>query len=103
MLLDEKEFALRIAKLRTNKKVSAREMSLAIGQNEGYINHIESGKSLPSLSGLSYICEYLGITLSEFFDDEAENPVRLRSIIQKLKSLNEKQLVMIEDIIDNFR
>ena len=46
--MDEKDFALRLAQLREKKNVSAREMSLAIGQNPGYINNIESGKSLPS-------------------------------------------------------
>ena len=54
--MDEKDFALRLAQLREKKNVSAREMSLAIGQNPGYINNIESGKSLPSLMGVFYIC-----------------------------------------------
>ena len=58
----------RIAQLRTEKKVSARDMSLSLGQNNSYINQIENGKSLPSLQGLFYICEYFGITPQEFFD-----------------------------------
>ena len=45
----EKFVAERIAKLRSIKKVSAREMSLSLGQNEKYKNHIENGKSLPSM------------------------------------------------------
>lgn len=61
--MDEKDFALRLAQLREKKNVSAREMSLAIGQNPGYINNIESGKSLPSLPGVFYICDYLGISV----------------------------------------
>ncbi len=63
--MDEKDFALRLAQLREKKNVSAREMSLAIGQNPGYINNIESGKSLPSLPGVFYICDYLGILEEE--------------------------------------
>ena len=31
---------------------SAREMSLALGQNPSYINRIENGKALPSMQGL---------------------------------------------------
>ena len=53
--MDEKDFAMRLATLRTKKNVSAREMSLSIGQNQGYINHIESGQGTPSLSGVFYI------------------------------------------------
>ena len=45
----EDEFPLRLAQLRTKKGVSAREMSLAIGQNAGYINNVECGKKLALL------------------------------------------------------
>ena len=43
--MTEKDFSLRLAKLREEKGVSARDMSLSMGQNPGYINNIESGKS----------------------------------------------------------
>lgn len=44
-------FAERLASLREQKRVSAREMSLAIGQNESYINRIENKKAFPSMQG----------------------------------------------------
>jgi len=37
---DEKTFGLRLARLRECKNISAREMSLALGQNKNYINAI---------------------------------------------------------------
>lgn len=40
-------FIERITSLRNQKNVSAREMSLAIGQNPSYINRIENGKTFP--------------------------------------------------------
>ena len=40
----ENEFQTRLAQLREKKGVSARDMSLSIGQNPGYINNIETGK-----------------------------------------------------------
>ena len=97
--MDEKDFSLRLAQLREKKGVSARDMSLSIGQNPGYINNIESGKSMPSLSGIFYICEYLGITPSEFFDTESKNPTRLNDVIRDLKRLNDKQLDAISTLI----
>ncbi len=42
-------FIERITSLRNQKNVSAREMSLAIGQNPSYINRIENGKTFPSM------------------------------------------------------
>ena len=55
-------FKLRLSQLRTQKGVSARDMSLSLGQNPGYINNIETGKALPSMSAFFYICEYLNIS-----------------------------------------
>lgn len=97
--MDEKDFSLRLAQLREKKGVSARDMSLSIGQNPGYINNIESGKSMPSLSGIFYICEYLGISPSDFFDLDNQNPTKLLEVINDLKRLNDKQLAAVSMII----
>lgn len=97
--MNEKDFSLRLAQLREKKGVSARDMSLSIGQNPGYINNIESGKSMPSLTGIFYICEYLGITPSDFFDLENQNPNKLIEVIRDLKRLNDKQLAAVSTII----
>lgn len=95
----ENEFSLRLAQLRTKKGVSAREMSLAIGQNAGYINNIESGKALPSMSAFFFICDYLEISPRDFFDTDSQNPEKLNTLIQSLKLLNDKQLDSLNIII----
>lgn len=64
-------FSARLTQLRESRNVSAREMSLAIGQNESYINRIENQKSYPSMQVFFYICEYLHITPQEFFTDNS--------------------------------
>ena len=89
----------RIAKLRIQKGSSARDMSLSLGQNDSYINRIENKKSLPSLSGLFYICEYLGITPQEFFDEDSPHPERLQGIIKDLKQLDDNALVSLAGVI----
>ncbi len=95
----EDEFSLRLAQLRNKKGVSAREMSLSIGQNHAYINNIESGKALPSMTIFFYICEYLNITPSEFFDTSSKSPEKLQSVIQNLKHLDDRQLDNIAEIV----
>lgn len=90
--MTEKEFSLRLAKLREEKGVSARDMSLSMGQNPGYINNIESGKSMPSLTGIFYICEYLGITEKDFFDTDTSNPTKAAELYNIAKRLNSDQL-----------
>ena len=97
--MDEKDFSLRLAQLRERKGVSARDMSLSMGQNPGYINNIESGKSMPPLTGIFYISEYLGISPSELFDTGSTNPAKLNRIIDDLKKLDDRQLDMISSLI----
>ena len=95
-------FAERLSKLRMEKGVSARNMSLSLGQSEGYINAIENGKTLPSMTQFLYICEYLDITPSDFFDYETENPKAADKIMAKLKRLNTHQLQAIMTVTDEF-
>lgn len=97
----EEEFPTRLAKLRTKKGVSSREMSLSIGQNTGYISNIECGKALPSMSVFFFICEYLQISPSDFFDIENENPEKLRQLILDLKKLDDEQLDLITAMVKN--
>ena len=95
----QKEFQLRLAQLRNQKGVSARDMSLSIGQNHSYINNIECGKALPSMSGFFYICEYLGISPAEFFDTDSKNPEKLQELVDDLKRLNSTQLENIASLV----
>ena len=97
--MNEKDFALRLAQLRMQKGVSARDMSISMGQNQNYINHIETGRTSPSLSGIYYICEYLGISVSEFFDEENKNPTKLDEIMQDLRRLTPSQLETVSQLV----
>ena len=95
----EEEFAVRLSQLRNAKGVSAREMSLALGQNAGYINNIENGKALPSMSNFFYICQYLDISPAAFFDAENRRPQKLEAIIKDIKMLDDRQLDTIASLI----
>lgn len=94
----ENFFRNRLIELRMRKDVSAREMSLAIGQSVGYINKIESGASLPSMTVFFYICDYFRITPKEFFDDGNTNPEKLRAITDELLKLDDSSLDSILDL-----
>ncbi len=90
--MEMKEFSQRLSVLRLNKDVSARDMSLSIGQSAGYINNIETGVSFPSMTAFFYICEYLGITPQEFFDVDSNNPAKEKELLKAIKGLNNEQL-----------
>ncbi len=96
---DKKTFGLRLAKLRESKNVSAREMSLALGQNKNYINLIESGKSYPSMDSFFYICEYMGITPKDFFDASIQNSFPEEKREDVFKRLNDTQIRHIYQLV----
>lgn len=48
--MELREFARRLADLRMQKSVSARDMSLSIGQSAGYINNIDNCVNFPSMT-----------------------------------------------------
>ena len=101
--MDEQFIKQRIAKLRTDKNISARELSLQLGQSTGYINTIENGKSLPSMSMFLYICEYFKITPQELFDKGNEYPKLIQEILKESKKLNKESLESLLTIIKNMK
>lgn len=90
--MEQKEFSLRLAKLREEKGVSARDMSLSIGQCASYINGVENCASFPSMTVFFYICEYLNITPAEFFATENKNPTKVKELVETVKGLSDEQL-----------
>lgn len=95
----EDKFAERLAELRMAKGVSARDMSLSIGQSAGYINNIENKKNLPSMAVFFYICDYLEISPQEFFEFDSKNPKKLDELIEYMKRLDDFQLDNLTGIV----
>ena len=89
----------RLAKLRTQKGISARDMSLSLGQANNYINNIENKKALPSMQAFFYICEYLDVTPQEFFDEGNAHPEALQAFIAETKKLDSQSLEYILGIM----
>ena len=92
VLTERDDFIRRLVQLRMNKGVSARDMSLSLGQSPNYINGIENGDSYPSMTTFFYICDYFGITPKEFFDLDATDPTKAAELMEIAKSLPRDQL-----------
>ena len=90
--VEKEEFVRRLVQLRMNKDVSARDMSLSLGQSPNYINGIENGAGFPSMTVFFYICDYFGITPKEFFDLDVPNPAKMNELTQAAKGLSNEQM-----------
>ncbi|MBQ8237473.1 MAG: helix-turn-helix transcriptional regulator [Oscillospiraceae bacterium] len=97
--VEREEFCKRLTQLRMNKGVSARDMSLSIGQSPNYINGIECGDNYPSMATFFYICDYFGITPQEFFDIDSTNPSKVKELTNLAKTLPNDQLDNIISLV----
>lgn len=94
-MIDANYISERISKLRIEKNISARDMSLSLGQSQSYINNIENKKSLPSMQMFLYICEFLGVEPKDFFDKEITSPSKQLEVADEFKSLSPRQLELL--------
>lgn len=94
-MIDSEFISNRIAALRTARNISARDMSLSLGQSQSYINNIENKKALPSMQMFLYICEFLKIEPKDFFDEKIDSPSELSETLEALKPLKKEQLNLL--------
>ena len=92
-------FPKRLAELRAEKGVSARDMSFSLGQSDSYINKIENGRTFPSFQGFIYICEYLKITPEEFFQFDITAPTYAKRILKEFGKLTPTQAEHILEVV----
>ena len=96
-------FSQRLFELRNKKNVSARDMSLCLGQSESYINKIENQKALPSMSMFFYMCEYLDVTPNEFFNENLFHDKQAEELTNLLKDLTPAQISAFKNLIESFK
>ena len=82
----------RISVLRTKKNVSEYRMSTDLGHSKSYMQSISSGRSMPSLGEFLYICEYLGVTPKEFFDEDMKEPQLVQRLYELIRNMSEADL-----------
>ncbi|MGL5259475.1 MAG: helix-turn-helix domain-containing protein [Lachnospiraceae bacterium] len=97
--MNSKWFCNRLTALRMQQNMTARDMSLSLGQSDSYINKIENQKSYPSMEMFFYICEFLKIKPKDFFDEDQDVPTVITEVNDELKKLSPEQLHHIHLIL----
>ena len=96
-------FSKRLSSIRAAKGISAREMSLSLGQGAGYINNIENGKNHPSMSMFFEICEYLDVSPKEYFDYPLLHEGRTRQMLLAFERLEAEEQELLIKIAEKLR
>ncbi len=100
MIMDKLFIKNRYSTIRNSHNISARKLSLELGQSSEYINQIENGKNLPSIEGLLNFCEYFHISVSEFFEENFKYPIEYKEIISNLNKLDSQELSIVSNLIE---
>ena len=93
----------RITELREKKGVAEYKMSLELGHSRNYIQNIANGKSKPSIEEFLYICDYLGVTPSDFFDEQNKRPILIQKAVYGMSSLSDQDILLIISLIDRMK
>ena len=98
--MDTRFISDRISILSTKKNVSEYRMSTDLGHSKSYIQSISSGKSMPSMGEFLYICEYLGVTPREFFDDSLGEPQLVQKLYELTRIMSEDNLNVLINLAE---
>ncbi len=101
--MEKREFAQRLSELRIQKGVSARDMSLSLGQGESYINNVENCQNYPSMATFFAICEYLGIAPKDFFDTDEKRPAQTNRLVALCRLLPPSQVDHLIALAEDLR
>ena len=81
----------RIAYFRTAKDYSVNRLADYAGISQTHLRDVESGAKKPSVEIVSSICEALGISLSEFFDDGTQKKLQSDPLFAWIYKLSPEQ------------
>ena len=81
----DKELVAKKTELRESKKLARNALANKAGISPTYIYQLEMGLKSPTVEYLSYICDALDITLSDFFKEgDVDESIRLSARQQAL-------------------
>lgn len=89
------EIGRRIAFFRSGKGYSVNKLANLSGVSQSYLREIELGNKNPTVEFLTVLCDTLGISLKEFFDDQPTDP-----LISKIYQLTPQQRKALGDFLD---
>ena len=97
--MNKTEFAKRLSEVMAENNRTARDVSLNIGQNSGYINSILNEKAYPSMDVFFKICDELNITPVDFFDTETRYPEMMNRVAPYFKKMNKDEFETVEKLL----
>ena len=91
------EYGKRLKQLREAKEFSIYRLSKDSDISQGHISDLENGKNQPTIETLKKLLTPMGITLSEFFNEDGEVTVlndREKEIVTSFRTMNDENALL---------
>lgn len=91
----------RITFLRTSKGYSVNKLANLSGISQSYLRDVELGNKNPTVEIVSLLCDTLGISLKDFFDDQTENNLGFDPLLIRIYQLTPTQRQALLDFLES--
>ena len=99
--MDKNFVGKQLKQIRIQRGISQEKLSELVDISPRQMCVIENGNSIPSLDTFIKIAKNLHFDINEFFGIEYEPTENIRNkIIEKIKTVDRKQLNLLNDIVD---
>lgn len=90
----------RIKYFRNEKGYSVTKLAYIAGVSQSYLRDIELGNKNPTINTLTLICDALGITLKDFFDESTTDSIEQNPLIHRIFQLSKEQQNALLNFLD---
>ena len=90
----------RIKELREIKGYSVNKLANMAGVSQSYLRDLELGNKNPTISFLSLLCDQLGISVKDFFNEASETSFYDDPLIQRIYQMSPKQREKLLDFLN---
>ncbi|WP_049784351.1 helix-turn-helix domain-containing protein [Alicyclobacillus acidocaldarius] len=93
----------RLRSLRMAAGLTTKQLAEAVGVHQSFISQVENNASGIKLQTLESICDFLGISLAEFFSDHSPNelPTDLLQLMRAASNLTVDQRVQLTKFLES--
>lgn len=93
------DVAGRIRFFREQKGITVNKLANLAGISQSFLREVELGNKKPTVETLSVLCDSLGITLRDFFDDGSPSALTDNELIREIYRLTPEQQKRLGDFL----
>jgi transcriptional regulator with XRE-family HTH domain len=91
----------KLLSIRKERGISSSKLEILSGVNQSTISRIETNAQSPTIDTLLKLCEALGVTLFDLFDNN-DIPADMINLINTAKQLSPKQRQKVTEMLQSF-